>query len=248
MSDRTGRGGAAGPAPTGADGTQKLAGIAGCVFDAYGTLFDVHAPAARLRAELGERADRLSALWRAKQLEYTWLRSLMGRHADFLKVTEEALDFAAAETGAPLAAELRQRLLDDYLTLPAWPDAAPALDRLRAAGLCTVILSNGTPSMVTAACCRSGLADRLDAVLSVEKAGTFKPAPIVYKLAVDYLLQPPQRLCFVSANGWDVAGAANAGLRAVWLNRAGRTRERLPTGPEAEIAGLDALPALLGIG
>ena len=225
--------------------TAHLTGIAACVFDAYGTLFDVHAPAAGLRDTLGAKADELSALWRTKQLEYSWLRSLMGRHADFWQVTGEALDHAMEAVGLADAG-LRQRLLDDYFRLAAYDDAAPTLDRLRSAGLATAILSNGAPAMLEAATVSAGLSPRLDAVLSVEPAGIFKPHPSTYQIAVDRMGTPPARICFVSTNGWDAAGAASFGFRVVWLNRFSRVRERLPAGPEAEIPGLDALPDLLG--
>ena len=225
--------------------TPQLSGITACVFDAYGTLFDVHAPAARLRDALGSKADALSNLWRTKQLEYCWLRSLMGRHADFWQITGEALDHAMEAVGLA-DPDLRQRLLDDYFRLAAYSDAAPTLDRLRTAGMSTAILSNGSPAMLEAATVGAGLTGRLDAVLSVETVGIFKPHPSTYQIAVDRLRATPAQICFVSTNGWDAAGAASFGFRVVWLNRFGRVRERLPAQPEAEITGLDALPNLLG--
>ncbi len=221
-------------------------GIRACVFDAYGTLFDVHAPAARLRDQLGKRADGLSAVWRTKQLEYTWLRSLMRRHADFWQVTGEALDFALEDTG--LAGEVdREGLLRLYLTLDADGDAAPALDRLRAAGLKTAILSNGEPRMLAEATGSAGLDERLDAVLSVEEAGIYKPDPATYQIAVDRLDVAAGDVCFVSTNAWDAAGASSFGFRVAWLNRFGRPPERLPAHPHAVIIGLDELPPLLGL-
>ena len=223
----------------------QLSDVTACVFDAYGTLFDVHAPAARLRDALGAEADALSNLWRTKQLEYSWLRSLMGRHADFWQVTGEALDHAMEVVGLA-DSDLRERLLDDYFRLAAYSDAAPTLDRLRTAGMSTAILSNGSPAMLEAATVGAGLSGRLDAVLSVETVGTFKPHPSTYQIAVDRLRVTPAQICFVSTNGWDAAGAASFGFRVAWLNRFGRVRERLPAQPEAEITGLDALPDLLG--
>ncbi|NNG05530.1 MAG: haloacid dehalogenase type II [Inquilinus sp.] len=221
-------------------------GIRACVFDAYGTLFDVHSPAARLRDRLGEKAGALSAVWRTKQLEYTWLRSLMRRHADFWQVTGEALDFALADTGLADRVD-RDSLMQQYLTLDAYPDAGPALDRLRAGGLSTAILSNGAPEMLAAAVGSAGLDSRLDAVLSVEDAGIYKPDPATYQIAVDRLSVPAGDICFVSTNAWDAAGAASFGMRVAWLNRFGRTPERLPAGPQSTIDGLDALPPLLGL-
>ncbi len=229
-----------------ADPAPRLPGIRACVFDAYGTLFDVHSPAERLRTELGPKADALSAAWRTKQLEYTWLRSLMGRHADFWHVTGEALDFALADT-AIRDDDLRERLMVEYLHLQAYPEVSVTLEVLRAAGLKTAILSNGAPAMLSSATGSAGLDGRLDAVLSVEEVGVFKPHPAVYQLAVDRLGVPREAICFVSSNGWDVAGAAVFGFRVAWLNRAARTPERLPGAPEAEITALDALPQLLGL-
>ncbi|HET8727625.1 MAG TPA: haloacid dehalogenase type II [Alphaproteobacteria bacterium] len=225
---------------------ERIDGIKACVFDAYGTLFDVASPVDRLRGELGADAGRLTAVWRAKQLEYTWLRSLMGRHADFRQVTGDALDFALADTGLEPDG-LRERLMDGYLTLDAYADAAPGLDRLRTAGLKTAILSNGSPEMLDAATKSAGLRGRLDAVLSVEEVGVYKPHASVYRLAVERLGVPKEGICFVSSNGWDAAGAATFGFRVAWLNRAGRPAERLPDAPDAEIAGLDRLPGILGL-
>jgi len=218
--------------------------IRACVFDAYGTLFDVHSPVGRAGARLGETGGRLSATWRQKQLEYTWLRSLMGRHADFWQVTGEALDFAMADCGVDDAA-LRGALMDAYLTLDAYPDAAPALDRLRAGGLATAILSNGSPRMLEAATAHAGFGERLDAVLSVEAAGIYKPHPDSYRVATDALGLPAEAVCFVSTNAWDAAGASAFGFRVAWLDRFSRTPERLPASPHATIGGLDRLAGLV---
>jgi 2-haloacid dehalogenase len=222
-----------------------LANISACVFDAYGTLFDFNAAAERCGDALGDKAAPLSALWRAKQLEYTWLRSLMGRHADFWQVTGEALDFSLAVQRIEDNA-LRTRLLDCYRTLDAYPDAKDTLARLRVAGLATTILSNGTPAMLESAVESAGLGSLLDAVLSVEDVGIYKPHPSVYRLAVDRLGVPAERICFLSSNGWDARGAAAYGFRVVWVNRFGQQPDRLPEDPVAVVASLDALPALLG--
>lgn len=225
--------------------TAILAPIDACVFDAYGTLFDVHSAAARCRDALGDRADRLSALWRQKQLEYTWLRSLMGRHADFAQVTAEALDYALAAVGSA-DPDLRRRLLDMYRRLDAFAEVPGVLGRLRRAGLPTAILSNGSPAMLDSAVGSARLGDLLDLVLSVESVGIYKPHPSVYRLAVDRLGVPAGRICFLSSNGWDAAGAAQFGFRVVWVNRYGQPPERLPAGPEALLEDLSGLPALLG--
>ncbi|MEQ8967100.1 MAG: haloacid dehalogenase type II [Azospirillaceae bacterium] len=218
--------------------------IRACVFDAYGTLFDVNAPVARVGGRLGEMGARLSAIWRQKQLEYTWLRSLMGLHADFWEVTGDALDFALADCGVD-DPPLREALMEAYLTLDAYDDAGPALDRLRVGGLTTAILSNGSPRMLEAATAHAGLDPRLDAILSIETAGIYKPHPASYRVATDALDLPAEAICFVSTNAWDVAGASAFGFRVAWLNRFARTPERLPAGPHATIEGLDRLPGLV---
>jgi len=224
----------------------SLAATAACVFDAYGTLFDVASASGRCRDALGGKADALALLWRTKQLEYTWLRSLMGRHADFWQVTGESLDYAMAALG--IADDgLRERLMDAFLNLRAFPDARTVLEALRRAGRPAAILSNGSPRMLAAAVGSAGIGDFLDHLLSVEEAGIYKPDRRVYQLAVDRLGLAPARICFVSSNGWDAAGAASFGFASVWANRAGTPRERLPVQPAAEIGSLDALPALLGL-
>jgi 2-haloacid dehalogenase len=222
-----------------------MAGIEACVFDAYGTLFDVHSAVGRLRARVGEQADALSQLWRAKQLEYTWLRALMGRHADFWQVTGDALDYALARSGVEPA--MREPLMHAYLALDAYPEVPDVLRRLRHAGLKAAILSNGEPSMLAAAARSAGIDGLLDAILSVEDVGIFKPHPKVYQLAVDRLAVRPDQVAFQSSNAWDVSGAAAFGLRAVWINRLGMPPERLPGAAEHELRDLSELPALLGL-
>jgi 2-haloacid dehalogenase len=223
-----------------------LSGARAVVFDAYGTLLDFASAAAQARDVLGDRWQPLNDLWRRKQLEYSWLRSLMGRHADFWQLTGDALDHALealsiAEPG------LRQRLMDAYARLDAYPDAAPALRALQARGVKLAILSNGTPRMLAQAVRSARLDALLDQVLSVEEVGTYKPHPSVYRLACDRLGVWPAELAFVSANGWDAWGAKAAGLRVAWCNRAGQPRERLTEPPDAVIDGLGALPGLLGL-
>ena len=214
------------------------------VFDAYGTLFDVHAATRALASELGDRMEPLSRLWRQKQLEYTWLRSLMRAHADFWQVTEDALDYALAATGGP-DDPLRQRLLDLYLTLDAYPEVKDVLTKLRAGGLKTAILSNGSPKMLQAAVDHAGLDELLDDILSVEPMQTFKPTPVVYRLPSVRFGVLDRHVAFMTANAWDAAGASEAGLRVVWVNRFAQPPERLPTQPEAEISDLGQLPDVL---
>jgi 2-haloacid dehalogenase len=223
----------------------RLAPIDACVFDAYGTLFDVGSAAAKNREALGPQADAFSATWRRKQLEYSWLRSLMGVHADFWQVTTEALDFACERHGIADAG-LRERLLASYRQLSAYPEVPGMLTAIRGNGLKTAILSNGAPAMLQAAVDAAGIGALLDQVLSVEAVGVYKPHARVYQLAVDRLGVPASRICFLSSNGWDIAGAAQFGFRAIWINRAGEPRERLPAGPELELSDLGPLPQIVG--
>jgi 2-haloacid dehalogenase len=222
-----------------------LPGIRGCVFDAYGTLFDFGSAAAGCRDQLADKAERLTALWRDKQLQYTWLRGLQGRHADFWQVTGEALDFALealqlADSG------LRERLMNLYLTLSAFPEVPEMLRRLKSAGLTTAILSNGSPAMLRSAVENAGLGGVFDFVLSVEEVGVYKPHPRVYQLAVDRLRLAPGAILFLSSNAWDAHAASAFGLPAVWCNRHSQPREHLPGAPDREIRTLAELPALVG--
>lgn len=223
-----------------------LTGIRACVFDAYGTLFDIASAVNACRDEIGPEADRLNTLWRDKQLAYTWLRAAQGRHADFWQVTGDALDYSL-ETLALDRPDLRQRLMDLYLGLKPFPEVPDVLARLKEAGLKTAILSNGTPDMLQALVSAAGLDALVDQVLSVEAVGAFKPHPSVYQLAVDRLGVPAEAISFQSSNGWDVHAAAAFGMTVVWCNRYGQPRERLPGEPAAEIKALAELPGLLGI-
>jgi 2-haloacid dehalogenase len=224
----------------------RLDGIRACVFDAYGTLFDFAAAARRCRDVPGDQADALTVLWRDKQLQYTWLRAAQGRHADFWEVTGDALDFALETLGLDRGG-LRARLMQLYLTLDAFPEVPDVLDRLRRAGLRTAILSNGSPPMLEAAVTGANLSGLLDAVLSVEEVGVYKPHPQVYRLAVDRLGVPAAAIAFQSSNAWDAHAASAFGMKVVWCNRYGQKRERLPGAPDREIRSLAELPALLGV-
>lgn len=224
----------------------NTAAVKACVFDAYGTLFDIHAPAAALAPQLGPDAAAISALWRTKQLEYTWLRSLMGRYADFGRVTADALDFALDAYNIANGA-LRDALLALYGRLDAYDDAAPLLKHLKGAGYKTAILSNGSPAMLHSALSAAQLEDLLDLVLSADAAGIYKPSPEVYALALTGLeLQSPHEIAFVSANGWDCAGAASFGFQVIHINRFGQREERLEHGPRAHVSTLQDVTALLG--
>ena len=222
-----------------------LPGIRACVFDAYGTLFDYASAAAGCRDALGDKLDRLTALWREKQLQYSWLRALQDRHADFWQVTGDALDFAmeTLDLGNPT---LRSRLMELYLTLGVFPEVPAMLARLKAAGLQTAILSNGSPAMLRSAVEGARIGHLLDAVLSVEEAGVYKPHPKVYQLAVDRLGVPSGAIAFQSSNAWDAHAASAFGMRVVWCNRYGQRAERLPGKPDREIRSLAELPALVG--
>jgi 2-haloacid dehalogenase len=190
--------------------------VSAYIFDAYGTLFDVHAAIARYRAAAGIDADRFSEIWRTKQLEYTWTLTLAGHYADFWTLTERALDFAFARVPS-VDRSLRPKLLDAYLTLDAFPDARTTLAALRAQGLRLGILSNGTPRMLTAAVEAAGIAEYLDAVLSVDTLRRYKPLPEVYALATDAFVMQRSDVGFVSSNRWDVMGAASFGFQAYWV-------------------------------
>ena len=221
-----------------------ISGIKACVFDAYGTLFDVHSAVGKHRQRLGDIADQVSALWRTKQLEYTWLRSLMGRHADFWQVTQDALDFAF-DMHEVKDADLRKDLIEAYLNLDCYPEVPGALTELKDRGFEIAILSNGTPTMLEAAVENSGLGTLIPKILSVEKAGVFKPDPRVYQIAVDELDLKPQEIVFQSSNAWDASGAAAFGFKVAWVNRFGQSPERLPGKPDVEITDLSELTELL---
>ena len=210
------------------------------VFDAYGTLFDVHAAIGRFRAEIGEDADRLSEMWRVKQLEYTWTICLMDRFRDFRDLTAAALDAAAAGFGG-LGGGLREKLLEAYEELEAYPDVAPALTRLRRNGARTAILSNGTTEMLETATRAAGLTDLFDAVISIDSLRLYKPKPAVYGLIGKRFGATPDAVSFQSSNRWDIAGAKAFGFHATWVNRAGKPDEYLDLPPDRVITTLEAL-------
>ena len=223
-----------------------LEGIRACVFDAYGTLFDYASAAARCGDVLGNRLAELNALWREKQLQYSWLRALQGRHAYFWQVTGDALDFAMATLGLTGSA-LRERLMNLYLTLDAFPEVPETLQRLKTAGLKTAVLSNGTTNMLQSAIANAGIGHLLDIVLSVEEVGVYKPHASVYQLAVGRLGVQCEAISFQSSNSWDAYAASAFGMRVVWCNRYGQQPERLPGKPDREVRSLADLPGLLGV-
>lgn len=223
----------------------QLDGIRACVFDAYGTLFDYASAAAGCRVALGDKHAAFTQLWRDKQLQYTWLRAVQGRHADFWQVTGDALDFTLETLGIADPA-LRDQLMKLYLKLDAFPEVPELLRRLKQSGIKTAILSNGSPPMLSAIVENAKLAPLLDAVLSVEEVGAFKPHPRVYQLAVDRLGVEREAISFQSSNAWDAYAASAFGMRVVWCNRYGQRRERLPGKPDHEVKSLAELPPLLG--
>lgn len=219
----------------------RLDGIKACVFDAYGTLFDVSSVARGAEDALGPNWHALSDLWRSKQLQYTWLRGLAGHHADFWQVTADALDFAMATLQIHDPA-LRDRLMNLYLSLSAYPEVPDTLRRLKDGGMKLAILSNGTPGMLASAVKNAGIADLFDAVLSVEAVGVFKPHPSVYRLPQERLGVPADQSCFLSSNGWDAFSAKAYGYKVLWCNRFGQPTERIPATPDAQITDLTGLP------
>src|SRR5882672_3206457 len=212
------------------------------VFDAYGTLFDVHAAIAGFRAEAGPEAERMSEIWRAKQLEYTWTLTLAGHYVEFWTLTERALDFALARVPSVPAA-LKPKLLAAYFALDAFPDARAALSALKAKGHRTGILSNGSPKMLQGAVEAAGIGGDLDAVLSVDMVKMFKPRPEVYRLVTDHFRCAPDAVTFVSSNRWDVMAGTSVGFRSLWVNRSKAPDEYLDFPPAQVLADLNVLAA-----
>lgn len=224
----------------------RVISLRACVFDAYGTLFDFASAASGCSDVLGDRTGELTTLWRDKQLQYTWLRTLQGRHVDFWQVTGDALDYALETLGFADDA-VRDRLMLLYLSLAAFPDVAECLGRLKSAGLVTAVLSNGTPEMLHTIVSRAKLATLLDQVLSTGDAGVFKTHPDAYQLAVNRLGVPRDEIVFVSSNAWDAYAASAFGMRVAWCNRYSQRRERLPGSPDWEIRTLAELPEILSL-
>jgi 2-haloacid dehalogenase len=218
--------------------------IQAVVFDAYGTLLDVHSAMQRHAARLGPSWQGISQTWRDKQLEYSWIRSLAGQYRDFAHLTREGLDYAAALHGVTDPA-LLDALEQGYRQLDAYPDAAPCLQTLRDAGLGRAILSNGEPAMLAEAVRSAGLDGLLDAVLTVDSVGVFKPSPAVYALATARFGLEPGEIAFISSNAWDAFGALHFGFRVFWVNRRGQPDEYGLRAGATVLNGLDALAAAL---
>jgi 2-haloacid dehalogenase len=210
------------------------------VFDAYGTLFDVHAAVGRHAPRIGPDADRLSQIWRARQLEYSWVLGLAGRYEPFWRLTERALDYALAACPS-VDSTLRADLLDAYRVLDCYPEVPEVLRRLREGGARTAILSNGDPHMLGAAVRSAELGELLDQVLSVDAVRRFKPDPQVYALATEAFEAERGSIVFVSSNRWDVAGAKAFGFACIWVNRASMPDEYSDLPPERTIRDLGGL-------
>ena len=224
--------------------TAALTGIRACVFDAYGTIFDFASAAARCPDIPEAKRGELTTLWRDKQLQYTWLRTMQGQYVDFWQVTGDALDFTLDSLGIATPG-LHGRLMELYLTLSAFPEVPQTLQALREAGFVTAILSNGTPSMLSAVVNGAGLAGLFDMVLSVDAVGVFKTDPRVYEYALAQLGVTAAQVSFQSSNAWDAFAASAFGMRVVWCNRYAQRHERLPGRPDHEVRSLAELPGLL---
>ena len=220
--------------------------IKACVFDAYGTLFDVHSAVGSHKARLGKNADNVSIMWRTKQLEYTWLRSLMRDFSDFWQVTGDALDFAL-DAHSVEDDELKRDLMQAYLQLSTYDEVTPVLKALKRAGLQTAVLSNGSTAMLDAANRSAGIDVLLDASISVDEVRVFKPDPQVYSLVTAKFGIKPEQVLFQSSNAWDAAGAAAFGFKVLWVNRFNQRPERLPAKPDYESVDLNHLLELLDL-
>ncbi|MDE0113952.1 MAG: haloacid dehalogenase type II [Albidovulum sp.] len=220
-----------------------------CVFDAYGTLFDVAAAAREAASEpdmlaIANSWEKVANEWRLKQLQYSWIRAIVGEHADFWTVTSDGLDWALKNNGLDGNANLRERLLALYRELAAYPEVSATLSRLRASGKSTAILSNGSPSMLDSAVKAAGIESLLDAVLSVESVGVFKPNRYVYDLVGRRFGGKPSEVLFASSNGWDASSAAHFGFYSIWVNRSGEPVDNLPWKPNKIVDDLSEIPSI----
>jgi 2-haloacid dehalogenase len=226
--------------------------ITTCVFDAYGTLFDVAAAARRTASEKGREEFakswvKVATDWRLKQLQYTWLRAIMDAHTDFWEVTQNGLDYALEASGLSKDSELRERLLALYWELEAYEEVPLMLNTLKSDGLQTAILSNGSPDMLEGAVKSAGLSSVLDDVISVEDVGIFKPDPRVYQMVCDRFNCDASEVLFVSSNGWDASAASKFGFQTVWVNRANEPQDQLPWVPKTRLETLHDIPNLAKI-
>lgn len=213
-------------------------------FDAYGTLFDVHSAVARMSSRIGAGGQQLSEMWRTKQLEYTWIHAATARRATFWELTERSLDYAIATTGMALDDATRAALLDAYRELDAYPEVVPVMRALRQRGARLAVLSNGDRDLLERAIDSAGLDGMFEHVLSAGDASTFKPDPMVYRLAVEAFDAAPDAIWFCSSNRWDIAGASAFGMRPVWINRTGRPDEYPQMPPVLRLTSLEGLVTL----
>jgi len=220
--------------------------VRACVFDAYGTLLDINSAVSRNSAPVGEVADALSSLWRQRQLEYTWTRSLMNRYADFWEITKDALEYALESFHLDHHDGLKESLMASYLQLAAYPDVFDTLQKIKSLGLITAVLSNGTPHMLREALQANHLSTYFDACLSVDELKVYKPHPRVYELACNRLGVSAEQVCFISANAWDLAGAASFGFNTVRINRDDLAREYEFAALHSQQRSLNDVPVLLG--
>lgn len=226
--------------------TGRFKTIKALAFDAYGTLFDVFSVGALCESLFPGQGNQVTQIWRAKQLQYSLLRSLMGRHRDFWNLTEDGLVFATKQLKLDLTAAKRKQLMDAYLSLAAFPDVKPGLEALKKQGIKLAILSNGEPKMLEAAAKSAGIRDLLDDVISVEDVKIFKVSPRVYNLGSERLKVTNAELGFISANSWDINGAASAGLNSFWIQRsAGQVPEELGFQADGVVKGITDLAPLL---
>ena len=217
-----------------------------CVFDAYGTLFDVNAAARTAANEPNQEIFKevwpsVSNLWRMKQLQYTWLRSMTSSYIDFWTVTQDSLDYSLEAHGLHENFDLKERLLALYWELQPYPEVSPVLKKLKTKGIKTAILSNGSPEMLSAAVKSSNLFDVIDEIISVEKVKIFKPSSLVYEQVKNVIECSKSEVLFVSSNGWDIAGAAGFGFETAWVNRSKEPIERLPDKPTHTLKNLQAI-------
>lgn len=221
--------------------------IRACVFDVYGTLLDVKSPIRELEGRIGVKSDQLGDLWRRKQAEYSWIRTLMGKHADFDQITAAALDFSLSTLGIE-DAELRNDLLGFFQYLEPFPEVPNILKDLKSNKLSVVVLSNGTPHTLKVSLQHAGIDLYFDEIYSIETVGKFKPHPDVYRIPCDGLGLEPREIAFVSTNSWDIAGSTSFGLKTIWVNRWGAKNEILTFDPSFEIIDLTMLPELISTG
>ena len=217
-----------------------------CVFDAYGTLFDVNAAARTAANETNQETFKevwpsVSNLWRIKQLQYTWLRSMTSAYTDFWTVTQDSLDYALEAHGLHKNSDLKDRLLALYWELQPYPEVSPMLKKLKTKGIKTAILSNGSPEMLRSAVKSSNLFDVIDEIISVEKVKIFKPSSLVYEQVENVIECSKSEVLFVSSNGWDIAGAAGFGFETAWVNRSKEPIDRLPDKPAHILRNLEAI-------